>query len=291
MPLVGLSKHPPPSHSLILPSGQTLMHSPRHFCPKSWSSLEMQNRWQTRDCMLECNDVVDEDEGDTPAFWFSMVLHVSELLQEASASTANLTKWSVRLWFCEPKIPRWTSEACSRHEEIRHQKWRAEKSITMGFPAERTTSVEIRHMHARHEEIRRHSWARHVGLCTCTDRPAPNLVRSKCFEGILQFCVYNLFGTDTCFAWNVFVANTKCLQKHHHHLHIHAENKDSEYFLQLLLSDKYSYIERNFCFSSALPAFKGRIAHLIANPWNFKSLGRCARHAQIYFSLGPQRPV
>ena len=35
-------------------------------------------------------------------------------LQEASASTANLTKWSVPLWFCEPKAPRWTSKACSR---------------------------------------------------------------------------------------------------------------------------------------------------------------------------------
>ena len=29
----------------------------------------------------------------------------------------------------------------------------------MGFPAEKKkTSVEIRHMHARHEEIRRDSW-------------------------------------------------------------------------------------------------------------------------------------
>ena len=44
----------------------------------------------------------------------------------------------------------------ARHEEIRRQKQGAEKSVIVGFPAERTTSVEIRHTHARHEEIRRH---------------------------------------------------------------------------------------------------------------------------------------
>ena len=47
---------------------------------------------------------------------------------------------------------------------------------------------------------------------------------------------------------------------------------------------------RNYCFSSALLAFKGRIAHLMANPWTFKSLGRCARHAQIYSSCGALAP-
>ena len=42
--------------------------------------------------MLQCNDIVDEDGGDIPALCFSMVLRVFELLQEASASTTNLTK-------------------------------------------------------------------------------------------------------------------------------------------------------------------------------------------------------
>ena len=81
-------------------------HSPRHFWPQSRTSWEMQNRWQTRGCMLQCTDVVDEDGGDIPALWFSMVLRVFELLQEASASTTNLAKWSVPLWFCEPRHAR-----------------------------------------------------------------------------------------------------------------------------------------------------------------------------------------
>ena len=65
--LVGLSRHPPPSQSLILPSGQTLIHSSRHSLSQSPTSLEMQHRWQTRGCNLHCNDAVDEDEGDAPA--------------------------------------------------------------------------------------------------------------------------------------------------------------------------------------------------------------------------------
>ena len=44
----------------------------------------------------------------------------------------------------------------ARHEEIRRQKQRAEKSVIMGFPLERTTNIEIRHTRARHEEIRHH---------------------------------------------------------------------------------------------------------------------------------------
>ena len=52
----------------------------------------MHPRWQTRGCKLECNDVVEEDEGDTPALWLSMMLRVSELWQEALAFTASLTQ-------------------------------------------------------------------------------------------------------------------------------------------------------------------------------------------------------
>ena len=80
--------------------------------PQSGTVLNMQHRWQTPGCKLLCN-VVDEDKGDTPALWLSMVLHVSEVWREASASTASLTQWSVPLWFCEPQVPRWASEACS----------------------------------------------------------------------------------------------------------------------------------------------------------------------------------
>ena len=58
MSLVGFLRHPPPLHSLILPSRQTLIHSSRHFCPN-------REPVQIRGCMLQCNDVVDEDEGDT----------------------------------------------------------------------------------------------------------------------------------------------------------------------------------------------------------------------------------
>ena len=60
--------------------------------PQSGTALNMQHRWQTRGCKLLCNDVVDEDKGDTPALWLSMVLRVSEVWLEASASTASLTQ-------------------------------------------------------------------------------------------------------------------------------------------------------------------------------------------------------
>ena len=33
--------------------------------PQSGTCLKMQHRWQIRGCKLQCNDVVDEDEGDT----------------------------------------------------------------------------------------------------------------------------------------------------------------------------------------------------------------------------------
>ena len=46
---------------------------------QSGTVLNMQHRWQTRGCKLLCNDVVDEDKGDTPVLWLSMVLRVSEL--------------------------------------------------------------------------------------------------------------------------------------------------------------------------------------------------------------------
>ena len=38
------------------------------FLPQSGTSLRLQYRWQTRGCRLQRNDVVDEDEGDTPAW-------------------------------------------------------------------------------------------------------------------------------------------------------------------------------------------------------------------------------
>ena len=43
---------------------------------------------------------------------------------------------------------------CVRHEEVRHQKQGAEKSVIVVSPTERTTIVEIRHFHARQGEIR-----------------------------------------------------------------------------------------------------------------------------------------
>ena len=43
-----------------------------------------------------------------------------------------------------------------RHEEICHHKQGAEESVIVGLPAERTTSAEIRHTHARHAEFRHH---------------------------------------------------------------------------------------------------------------------------------------
>ena len=35
--------------------------------PQSGTSFAFQHRWQTRGCKLQCNDVVNEDEGDAPA--------------------------------------------------------------------------------------------------------------------------------------------------------------------------------------------------------------------------------
>ena len=109
--------------------------------------------------------------------------------------------------------------------------------------------------------------------------------------GILQLRVYNLFGTDTCFAWNLFVTGAGCLQKHHHHLHPHAEKQGIQFFCYNFRSPQIQLHRAGIIvFSSALLAFKGRIAHLMANPWTFKSLGRCARHAQIYFFCGALAP-
>ena len=72
-----------------------------------------------------------------------------------------------------------------RHEESRHQKQGAEKSVIVGFPSQRTTSLEIRHIRARHEEIHHRLLACHVSLSTCADRPAPSLAQSKLW--ILRF--------------------------------------------------------------------------------------------------------
>ena len=76
----GLSRHPPPSQFLILPFrtdlDRLIMPS---LLPQSGTGFKMRHRWQTRGCKLQCHDVVDEDEGDTPALWLSMVLRASEV--------------------------------------------------------------------------------------------------------------------------------------------------------------------------------------------------------------------
>ena len=59
--------------------------------PQSGTSPVLQHRWQTQGCLLQLNDVVDEDEGDT-SIGLAVVLRVSEFWPEASALTANLAQ-------------------------------------------------------------------------------------------------------------------------------------------------------------------------------------------------------
>ena len=138
----------------------------------------------------------------------------------------------------------------ARHEEIRRQKQRAEKSVTVGFPAERTTSVEIRHTHARHEEIRHHPCGPSRQLVHMCRQTTPYLVGSKVLLGYPS-------GTCSLFVWHQHLRCLKvfcCQQK------IPAETSlpsadprrktgNSAYLLQLVLSDNYRHVEQKLLFS------------------------------------------
>ena len=146
-------------------------------------------------------------------------------------------------------------------------------------------------MHARHEEIRRHYWGpsrRPLHMCRQTSTEFGQI---KAFLGCLAvMCVITCLAQTPALP-EIFFTNTKCFQKHRHHLHTHAENKDLTYFLQLLLSDEYSYIEQNFCFFLGIASLQKKDCPFDRQPMKLQELGRCARHAQIYFFSGPWRPV
>ena len=94
----------------------------------------------------------------------------------------------------------------ARHEEIRHQKQRAEKSVTVGFPAKSNKCSNTSHacMHAMKKSVATLE-ARHVGLCTCADRPAPNLVRSKVVRVSCRY-VFRTYLAQTPLLPEVFVS-------------------------------------------------------------------------------------
>ena len=102
----------------------------------------------------------------------------------------------------------------------------------MGFPVERTTSVEIHHTYARHKEICHHRGlaARDVGMCTCADRLRYVSITSLAQTlALSEICL--LLAKDAC--RNV-ITICRPVQK----------IGDSSYVLQLLLSDKYRHIEQ-----------------------------------------------
>ena len=133
--------------------------------------------------------------------------------------------------------------------------------------------------------------ARHISLCTCSDRPPPNLVGFKVLLGYPS-------GTCSLFVWHQHLPCLKvfCCQQR-----IHAETSlpsadprrktgNSAYLLQLVLSDNYRHVEQELLFFLGIARFDERIAHVMVNPWSFESLRRSARHTQVYFFSGALAP-
>ena len=143
----------------------------------------------------------------------------------------------------------------ARHEEIRRQKQGAEKSVTVGFPAEKNNKCRNpSHACTPRRNPSPPPAARHVSLCTCADRPPPNLVGSKVLLGYPS-------GTCSLFVWH---QHLRCLKVFCCQQRIPAETSlpsadprrktgNSAYLLQLVLSDNYRHVEQEFLFFSALP--------------------------------------
>ena len=137
----------------------------------------------------------------------------------------------------------------------------------MGFPAERTTSIEIRHMHGRHEEIRRHSCgpSRRAFAHVPTDqRPIwsdLNVFRVSCRYVFIPCLaqtpalpeIFLLPAKDVC--RNIITICTPTQQ-----------TGESAYFLQLLLSEKHNCIEREFLFFLGNASLQRKDCPLMANP-------------------------
>ena len=154
----------------------------------------------------------------------------------------------------------------ARHEEIRRQKQGAEKSVIVGFPAERTTSVEIRHTHAR----RNPSSPLWPVTSACADVPTDQ----HPIWSDLSFLRISFRHVFSKFVWHQhlrclksFVASKRCLQKHHYHLQTQRRKTgDSACLLQLVLTDNDRHVEHELWFFLGIARLEERSAHAMVNP-------------------------
>ena len=177
----------------------------------------------------------------------------------------------------------------ARHEEIRRQKQGAEKCVIVGFPAERTTSVEIRHTHACHEELRHHP-------CGPSSQPVHMCWQTSAQFGRMWGFLGYPSGTCSLFVWH---QRLRCLRSCCCQPRMPAETSlpsadprrktgKSAYLLQVVLSDKYRHVK--LLFFLGIASLDKTIAHMMVNPWSIESLRRCARHTQICFFGGALAP-
>ena len=137
----------------------------------------------------------------------------------------------------------------ARHEEIRCQKQGAEKSVIVGFPAERTTNVEIRHTHARHEEIRHHPCgpSQPVHMCRQTSTQFGLI---KVFLGYPSGTCFILCLAPTPALPEIFWLPAKDACRNIITICRPTQDKkgDSAYLLQFVLSDKHRHVEQELLF-------------------------------------------
>ena len=85
-----------------------------------------------------------------------------------------------------------------------------------------------------------------------------------------------------------FVTAERCLLKYHQHLHTHAEKLgDLAYLLKRLLSDKHSHMEQELSFFLGIASLQRKDCPFDDQPIKLQNPARCAKNAQIDFSVGP----